>query len=551
MIGIAGTYDFAMAAPDVNPGKAFYCTTPIYYVNDAPHIGHAYTTTAGDVLTRWHRQCGDPVWFLTGVDEHGTKVQRAAEGGGVSPQAWVDRLVTDAWLPVLETINAANDDFIRTTQSRHVEAVQKFWEVLRANGFVYSAPYEGPYCVGCEEFKLPGDLIAGVGEFEGQQICPVHSKPVEQLAEENWFFRLSAFTDRLIAHYEANPQAIQPSSAYNEVMSFLRQGLVDISMSRSSVSWGIPVPWDDRQVVYVWFDALLNYATAVGYGAPADSPEGRRFASTWPADVHLVGKDILRFHAVYWPAMLMAAEVAVPRCVFAHGWLLVGGEKMSKSKLTGISPSQIVDHFGADAFRYYFMRAIAFGQDGSFSWEDMSARYTAELANGLGNLASRATAMVEKYRNGELPAAGTLGEPERRIVEALAAVVPQADSAMRALDFAGGIAAVRGIVDLVNLYVTEAEPWVLAKDSANAERLDTVLNTMCEALRAIAVLYNPVMPTAMSELWSQLGADRSIGPIAEQRIDAVATWGQLPAGTSVRKGEALFPRLADPSEAEG
>ncbi|MBU6245140.1 MAG: methionine--tRNA ligase [Actinomycetales bacterium] len=528
-------------------GKAFYVTTPIYYVNDAPHIGHAYTTTAGDVLTRWHRQCGESVWFLTGVDEHGTKVQRAAQAGGVTPQEWVDRLVGESWLPVLETIDAANDDFIRTTSTRHVQAVQRFWEVVRDNGYVYAAPYEGPYCVGCEEFKLSGDLVPGEGDYAGEQVCPVHGRPVEQVAEDNWFFRLSAFGDRLIAHYEADPDAIQPASAYNEVMSFLRQGLVDISMSRSSVAWGIPLPWDDRQVVYVWFDALLNYATAVGYGAPAGSQQAERFASTWPADVHLVGKDILRFHAVYWPAMLMAAGLDLPRKVFAHGWLLVGGEKMSKSKLTGIAPSQIIDHFGSDAFRYYFMRAIAFGQDGSFSWEDMSARYTSELANGLGNLASRATAMVGRYREGSLPAPEALLPAEHSLVELLGRVAPQADARMRALDFAGGIAEIRGLVEAVNVYVTETEPWALAKDPAQASRLDTVLYTVCECLRAIAVLYHPVMPKAMRTLWSELGAEATLGPIADQRIDDVARWGQLPAGAGVTKGDALFPRLEDPA----
>ncbi|MFM8350311.1 MAG: methionine--tRNA ligase [Actinomycetales bacterium] len=527
--------------------KAFYCTTPIYYVNDAPHIGHAYTTTAGDVLTRWHRQRGEQVWFLTGVDEHGTKVQRAASGGGVQPQEWVDRLVADAWLPVLGTINAANDDFIRTTQTRHVQRVQHFWQVLKDNGYVYSAPYEGPYCVGCEEFKLAGDLVAGTGEFDGQQLCPIHGRPVEHLQEDNWFFRLSAFGPQLIEHYERNPEAIRPVSAYNEVMSFLRQGLVDISMSRSSVSWGIPLPWDDSQVVYVWFDALLNYATAVGYGEPADSPAGQQFAHTWPADVHLVGKDILRFHAVYWPAMLLAAEVALPRTVFAHGWLLVGGEKMSKSKLTGIAPEQIISHFGTDAFRYYFMRAIAFGQDGSFSWEDMAARYTAELANGLGNLASRATAMVERYRQGSLPASPSIGDAERALQELLVTTVNQADEAMVRLDFADGIAAVRTFVEAVNGYVTEQEPWALAKDPANAARLDTVLATTCESLRAIATLYHPVMPDTMTRLWQQLGADVALGPIGEQRIEQAATWGQLPVGTRVTKGEALFPRIEDES----
>ena len=525
--------------------KAFSVTTPIYYVNDAPHIGHAYATTAGDVLTRWHRQRGEQVWFLTGVDEHGTKVQRAADAGGVTPQQWVDRLVADAWLPVLGTIDAANDDFIRTTEPRHIERVQRFWETVRDNGYVYSAMYEGPYCVGCEEFKLAGDLLDGTGEYEGQQVCPIHGRPVEQLEEENWFFRLSAFSDLLLERYEADPDAIQPRSAYNEVMSFIRQGLVDISMSRSSVSWGIPLPWDDDQVIYVWFDALLNYATAVGYGAEPDSADGRRFAECWPPDVNLVGKDILRFHAVYWPAMLMAAGLEPPRKVFAHGWLLVGGEKMSKSKLTGISPEQIIDHFGSDAFRYHFLRAIQFGQDGSFSWEDMAARYTAELANGLGNLASRATAMVGRYCDGVLPAAHDFTEAEHEIARALAEAASTADRAMGELDFSTGITAVKDFVERVNGYVTEQEPWVLAKDPANADRLGVVLYTICDSLRAIAVLYNPVMPKAMSSLWEQLGAQAVLGPLAEQRIATVGEWAQLPPGTLVVKGEGLFPRLDD------
>lgn len=525
--------------------KAFYLTTPIYYVNDAPHIGHAYATTAGDVATRWHRQRGEEVWFLTGVDEHGTKVERAADAGGVTPQQWVDRLVSESWLPVLGTIDAANDDFLRTTEPRHKERVRKFWEAVRDNGFVYDSVYEGPYCVGCEEFKLPGDLVEGQGEFEGQQVCPIHSRPVEQLQEQNWFFRLSAFQDRLIAHYEANPHAIQPRSAYNEALSFIRSGLVDISMSRSSVKWGIPLTWDDSQVIYVWFDALLNYATAAGYGAEPGSADAERFARVWPPDVNLVGKDILRFHAVYWPAMLMAAGLEVPRQVFAHGWLLVGGEKMSKSKLTGIAPSQIVDHFGSDAFRYYFLRAIQFGQDGSFSWEDMSARYTAELANGLGNLASRATAMVGKYFDGVLPAGHDLGPAEQEIVAALAAAAATADEAMCAMDFSTGIVAVKEFVDRVNGYVTEQEPWVLAKDEANRERLGVVLYTVCESLRAVAVLYNPVMPKAMSSLWEQLGAEATLGPIVEQKVLDVARWGQLSPGSQVTKGQSLFPRLEE------
>jgi methionyl-tRNA synthetase len=314
-------------------------------------------------------------------------------------------------------------------------------------------------------------------------------------------------------------------------------------MSRSSVSWGIPLSWDPSQVTYVWFDALLNYATAVGYGADPGTADAELFDRVWPPDVNLVGKDILRFHAVYWPAMLMAAGLEPPRKVFAHGWLLVGGEKMSKSKLTGIAPEQIIDTFGSDAFRYYFLRAIQFGQDGSFSWEDMHARYTAELANGLGNLASRGTAMVVRYRDGELPAGHDLTAAEEQIISALARTVEIADTAIGDLDFSTGIVAVKEFIDLVNLYVTEQEPWVLAKEESNAARLDVVLNTIIESVRAIAVLYNSVMPKAMDALWQQIGGQVQFGPLAEQRIADVAKWGQLPPGTKVTKGAALFPHI--------
>jgi methionyl-tRNA synthetase len=507
--------------------KAFYVTTPIYYVNDAPHIGHAYTTVAGDVLTRWHRQRQEPVFYLTGTDEHGTKVERTARDNGMEPQDWCDKLVEESWKPVLHTIEAANDDFIRTTSDRHRNGVRKFWQTLRANGHVYEADFEGPYCVGCEEFKRPGDLVDGK--------CPIHDRAVEMLHESNYFFRLAQFQEALLEHYERHPTAVEPRSAYNEVVSFIKGGLEDISMSRSSVGWGVSLPWDEKQVVYVWFDALLNYVTAIGYG---DDEE--KFDSIWPADVHLVGKDILRFHAVYWPAMLMAAGLPLPEKVFAHGWLLVGGEKMSKSKLTGISPETITDDFGADAFRYYFMRAIAFGQDGSFSWEDMAARYTAELANGLGNLASRATAMVARYRGGVLPAPGTYANADLALQELLAATAENADAAMGRLDFSAGIVAIKEFVDAVNVYVTEQQPWVLAKDDQQAARLDTVLYTICESLRGIAVLYHPVMPRATEIMWDNLGA---AGALAEQSVLQVGHWGQLAPGSAVTKGDALFPRL--------
>ena len=515
--------------------KSFYLTTPIYYVNDAPHIGHAYTTVAGDVLTRWHRQRGESVWFLTGTDEHGQKVMRTAEENKVAPQAWVDRLVQDAWKPNWAALNIANDDFIRTTEPRHTERVQKFLQSLKDAGHIYAGKYEGPYCVGCEEFKLPGDLI----EADGQKLCPIHSKPIELVNENNWFFRLSAFVEPLLEHYRTNPDACQPESARNEVLSFLEGGVSDLSISRSTFDWGIPVPWDTDQVVYVWFDALLNYATAVGLTDAPDSEGGKKFAQTWPADVHLVGKDILRFHAVIWPAMLMAAGVAVPKKVFAHGWLLVGGEKMSKSKLTGIAPSDITDHFGVDAFRYYFLRAIPFGSDGSFSWEDMSARYTSELANDFGNLASRLAAMIEKYCDGKVPAVAT----DAGLAEALAATVAKADAAIVKLDFQGGITAVMDFCKKVNGYVTEKEPWILAKDEANRGELNEVLYNTAESLRALAVLLHPVMPGTTEILWESLGANSSIGSLGAQVISDVATWGQLPEGTIVTKTPVLFPRL--------
>ena len=515
--------------------KSFYLTTPIYYVNDAPHIGHAYTTVAGDVLTRWHRQKGESVWFLTGTDEHGQKVMRTAEANNVAPQQWVDKLVADAWKPNWEHLNIANDDFIRTTEKRHTERVQKFLQSLKDTGHIYAGKYEGPYCVGCEEFKLPGDLI----EIDGAKCCPIHSKPIELVNENNWFFKLSEFAQPLLEHYRSNPEACQPESARNEVISFLEGGVSDLSISRSTFDWGIPVPWDTDQVVYVWFDALLNYATAVGLTDEATSDGGKKFAQTWPADVHLVGKDILRFHAVIWPAMLMAAGLDVPKKVFAHGWLLVGGEKMSKSKLTGIAPKDITDHFGVDAFRYYFLRAIPFGTDGSFSWEDMSARYTSELANDFGNLASRSAAMIEKYCGGLLPAVSK----DAGLEDALKQTVLTADSAMCALDFQGGIVAIMDFCKKVNGYVTEKEPWILAKDPNNKTVLEEVLYNTAESLRALAVLLNPLMPDTCEILWQSLGAQSTLGDLGAQTISSVAKWGQLPMGAVVTKTPVLFPRL--------
>ena len=521
----------------MSTGRSFYITTPIYYPSDVPHIGHGYTTVAVDALARWHRQSGDDTWMLTGTDEHGQKMLRAAAANGATPQEWVDTLVAESWYPLLETLDVANDDFIRTTQERHEERVRQFVQAIYDRGYIYAGEFEALYCVGCEEFKTESEIVYGEGPFEGLKVCVIHSKPLELLQEKNYFFRLSEFGDRLLELYSSVPDFVRPESARNEVVSFVRQGLKDLSISRSTFDWGIEVPWDHSHVIYVWVDALLNYVTAVGYGADPDE-----FARRWPA-YHVVGKDILRFHAVIWPAMLMAAGVAVPRGVFAHGWLLVGGEKMSKSKLTGIAPTEITDVFGSDAYRFYFLSAIAFGQDGSFSWEDLSARYQAELANGFGNLASRTIAMIERYCEGIVPPAGRYTAADATIQQTVADAVSAADDAIERFRIDEAIAAIWTIVDALNLYITENEPWVLARDDAQRDRLGTVLYTAAEGLRALAVLLSPVMPVATEKLWVSLGAAESLGRLVDQPIRAAGTWGILEPGTSVNGLAPLFPRV--------
>ncbi|MGO1770695.1 MAG: methionine--tRNA ligase [Microbacterium sp.] len=518
-------------------GGSFYITTPIYYPSDVPHIGHGYTTVAVDTLARWHRQAGDDTWMLTGTDEHGQKMMRAAAANGVSPQEWVDELVSHEWFPLLETLDVANDDFIRTTQPRHEEGVKAFIQAIHDRGHIYAGEYEALYCVGCEEFKPDSEIVDGTGPFEGLKVCAIHSKPLELLHEKNYFFRLSAFQERLLELYRERPDFVQPESARNEVVAFVQQGLKDLSISRSAFDWGIPVPWDPSHVIYVWVDALLNYATAIGYGADDDG-----FQRRWPG-YHVVGKDILRFHAVIWPAMLMAAGLEVPRGVFAHGWLLVGGEKMSKSKATGIAPATLVDTFGSDAYRFYFLSAIAFGQDGSFSWEDMAARYQAELANGFGNLASRSIAMTHKYVDGAVPEPGAYTEADLAIQRTVARAAEDADAAIGRFRLDQAIDEIWTIVDELNGYITANEPWVLAKDESRRERLATVLYTCLDGLRALAVLLSPVMPESTAKLWTGLGADDALGALADQPIRSAGAWGVLPTGTPVRALQPLFPRV--------
>jgi methionyl-tRNA synthetase len=523
----------------MSSAENYFITTPIFYVNDVPHIGHAYTEVAADVLARWNRQNGKNAWLLTGTDEHGQKILRTSTANGVTPKEWADKLVADAWLPLLDTITIHNDDFIRTTDERHEVAVSKFLQKLKDDGFIYSGEYEGFYCVGCEEYKQPGDLLDGGDDFPGEKVCAIHTRPIETLKESNYFFRMSDFQQKLLDLYESQPDFIQPESVRNEIISFVKRGLDDLSISRATFDWGVKIPWDDSHVVYVWFDALLNYISATGWGSDDDE-----FAQRWPA-IHIVGKDIARFHAVIWPAMLMAAGLQPPRRVFGHGWLLVGGEKMSKSKLTGIAPHQITDVFGADAFRYYFMSAINFGQDGSFSWEDLAARYQAELANGFGNLASRVIAMVNRYCNDVVPAATELNDADAVIVDTVSRAFDTANKAIDRLAIHDAINAVWTIVDALNLYITEQEPWVLAKDDANRDRLHTVLYTAVEGLRAIAVGLSPVMPTAAQKLWDALGLGDALGALTDQHLSRAGQWGIAPAGIRVSSLDSLFPRIEE------
>ena len=504
----------------------FYVTTPIYYVNDMPHIGTAYTTVAADALARYHRLKGEKVFFLTGTDEHGQHVARAAERNGVSPKEWADRMVvhfTEVW----QRLNISNDFFIRTTDPKHVEAARRFIQLLYDQGDIYLDTYEGWYCVPDESFWLPSQLVDGK--------CPQCGREVELLQEENYFFRLSAYADRLLEHIEANPDFIQPEIRRNEVLSFIKQGLTDQSISRKTITWGIPLPFDESQVMYVWFDALLNYVSAIGYGVDEE-----RFRRIWPADVHLIGKEILRFHAIIWPAMLMAAGLPLPRRVFAHGWLTVEGEKMSKSKGNVISPHELIDEYGVDAYRYYFLREFSFGYDGNFSRENMTSRYNADLANAFGNMVSRILAMVERYRGGEVPEpSGEEEAPDLRLKESAARVFPEVDECMERLAFNEALQSIWHFLAAINRYVDETAAWDLAKDPARSGRLDTVLYNQVEAVRLSALLVSPFLPSTAEGIWKRLGFADSI---LTHHIPAAAAWGLFPSGQRVCKGEPLFPR---------
>jgi methionyl-tRNA synthetase len=500
----------------------FYVTTPIYYVNDVPHIGHAYTTVHADVLARWRRLRGDDVVFLTGTDEHGLKVQRAAEERGVTPLEWADQ-TSERFRETWKLLDISNTDFIRTTEDRHRVSVQAFLQAVYDNGYIALDTYEGLYCVSCEAYYTEDELVDG--------LCPIHRRPVELITEENYFFQLSRFEQALLDHYAAVPESMLPDGKRNEVLGFIKSGLRDFSMSRTSISWGIPLPWDPTHVTYVWYDALINYCTAIGYGR-----DRARFDRYWPVVHHLIGKDILRFHAVYWPAMLMAAGESVPRQVFAHGYLTVGGEKMSKTALNQIFPADLVADFGVDGFRYHFVADQRFGPDGDFSYEAMVARYNADLANNFGNLASRVLNMATNYVGGTVPDTREDGP----LADAAAGAFATMQDSLAALDFASGFGALWQLIRDANAYIEDRQPWALEKQG-DATAVAAVLGDCLETLRIVALLASPVIPHAAAELWRRLGLP---GSPEDQRVPAAAAWGSAEtAGNPLEKGPALFPRL--------
>jgi len=514
----------------------FYLTTPIYYVNSVPHLGTAYTTIAADAICRWRRMTGYDVHFLTGLDEHGQKVAQAAEQNGMGPQTWVDAIApkfVEAW----KMLDITNDDFIRTTEPRHERGAQVFIQALKDSGDLYPGHYEGWYCLPDETFYAADQLVDGK--------CPLCGREVQFVQEDNWFFRLSEYEDRLLTHYEKHPEFVQPETRRNEVVSFVSGGLKDLSVSRTTFSWGIPLPFAPEHVMYVWFDALINYVTAVGYGADGTPAFSGPLAHYWPAQYHFVGKDIIRFHCAIWPAMLMAAGVPLPERVFAHGFLLTRGEKMSKSKGNAVTPASLVERFGADAYRYYFLRDVQFGTDGSISIESMVQRYNADLANDWGNLVSRLLNMTEKYCEGGVPQGGESVAADEDLVRIARGLPAAVERRMAALDYAGALEAAWELVKRTNRYIEDSAPWNLAKSEETRPRLEAVLYNALEAVRIAALVTAPALPSTSREVWRRLGLG---DPNEVTDVTAAGSWGGLPAGSRVEKGESLFPRIYEDAE---
>ena len=521
-------YDENLRKRNLIMSKPFYITTPIYYVNARPHIGHAYTTIACDTIARRQRMLGFDTYFLTGTDEHGQKIERAAQAAGTDPQKFADE-VSAQFRGLWQRMGITNDDYIRTTEKRHKKGVEELFRRIRDKGFIYKGTYTGQYCVS-EELYVDG--------LKPGDPCPTCGRITETVQEENYFFKLSAFQDKLLELYNSQPDFIRPETRRNEVISFVKSGLRDLSVSRSTFQWGIPVPDDPKHVIYVWLDALSNYITALGYG----SDDTTKYEKYWPADVQMIGKEIVRFHCVYWPAFLMAAEIPLPKAIIAHGWLLFEENKMSKSRGNIVRAETILDVLGNDALRYFLLREIVFGQDGSFSFDALVQRYNADLANGLGNLASRTLTMINRYFKGEVPfpsqrAARKAGDDV--VAEQAAKAIKECQALFEQYQFSRGLEAAWALVGAVDKYIVENEPWALGEkqDEESRSRLATVLYTSAEALRIVTALAHPVIPEATAKIWSQLG----LGDITKFDLSGLK-WGQLQLGSKLGKVEPVFPR---------
>jgi methionyl-tRNA synthetase len=501
--------------------STFYVTTPIYYVTDRPHLGTAYTMVLADALARWHRLAGGDVLFLTGTDEHGLKVVRAAEVAEKSAQTWVDETsayFSDAW----RALGISNDDFIRTTEKRHEDAVVKFLQAIYDNGYIYKGAYAGWYCVSCEAYYHDDELVDG-------HLCPIHGTEAEWMTEENYFFALSRLVEQLEDWYASVPDAVVPEIRRNEALGLIRTGLDDVSISRTAFDWGVRVPWDEEHVVYVWFDALINYVTAAGYGT-----DDAKFAKWWPVVHHVIGKDIVRFHCVWWPAMCLAAGIAPPRQVLAHGWLLVAGEKMSKSKANQVDPVELAGDVGLDPLRYHLLRDIAFGNDGDFSYEGMIDRYNADLANNLGNLLQRVSTVVHQKCDGIGPHPRRAGS---RLSELVSETALSAAAAWERSDPKGALEATWQLIRDANTELESSEPWKLPQ----GETVEAILGDALEVLRIVAVLVVPAMPQVAAEIWRRLGLPGEVDEPGTVSRGALS-WGGYPGGLSVEKGAPLFPR---------